>query len=492
MSFYRKAYRFAASSLLLIIILASYLSCTQAARAKTPESSHISISSNLDQVIQSWRGYKKKAKAEISIAVVDAYSGSLIFNHNALNLQTPASVAKLMTTYAALKLLGPDFRIPTELYADKPLKAPGENIGNLYLRGYGDPSLVEEQLFLIADRIRQLGVTTIENIVVDDQLFRSPPPPTGNRPYQAGASALSINHNCIAIHITPTSAGEKAIVRASFGAGVKVVNQLKTVKGRAIKYSADLLEYSSIKPNSEFPFGKVVVKGVVGEKQKPTSIYRTVKKPSIYTGILFKNLLVKNGTAVKGSIIKRETPEHATLLYTHRSKPVSLILRDLNHYSNNFIGEQLVFLLGQENNGYFKREKGLEVINSVIKTVLPGQSEISLEDGSGLSRKTKFSAASLALILAKGWRDFSISPEYLASISRFGSQGTLKKRNLGQNTDHALGKTGTLRGVSSLAGYASTSSGRVISYAIILNGKTDKPTAKQLENELVEALINAE
>ena len=179
-----------------------------------------------------------------------------------------------------------------------------------------------------------------------------------------------------------------------------------------------------------------------------------------------------------------------------------MILRELNQYSNNITAGQILYLLGQNDKGYFSREVGLSRLNDLIKTVgnedTIGAGEGQLFDGSGLDRRNRVTASLITKLLVKANADFAVGPELISSLSRYKRSGTLKDRAFGKGDTKAYadsgniwGKTGTLHGVSSLAGYLQMKSGRRLAYAIIVNGGLSKDTAVKIEKNITEVLVGA-
>jgi len=482
------------------IVLFLILSCLcQAINPHNVIAQPQSVSSVLESWYQQSRS-KLGSKAKLGVIVTDMDRGEQVFAKEQNTLLTPASIVKLITSAVALKTFTGAYRFPTEVFADrKPDKAG--SVGNIYIRGYGDPSMVNERMSELARLLSAQGVKQVRDVVVDDSLFVDPPAPTGSDPYAAGLSATSLNHNSYAIDIAPSEVG--AAVKASvMPADLFIIaNQVRTVAGAGSKVSVVQTPVSGSKSTSAAGPVRLTLTGSYGSQRKPESIYQSVPAPSIYYGASFKNFLKNHGVVVAGAVRQSVTPSAATLLRSYQSEDLAIILRDLNNYSNNYIAGQVVFALGQDSVGLFHYQKGLERIRSYLGNLGLNPDSYQIYDGSGLDRRTKLSAAHFAKVMFDAYRDLSIAPEYLSSLSRFQLSGTLKRRSLpGISTAtpkssrdflarSVWAKTGTLDGVSSLAGYLRNSSGRTLAFVIIINGHQHSDHAKQVEEQLVRTLI---
>lgn len=369
--------------------------------------------------------------AETAVLAVNMQNNKVVLAENSEKSMIPASVAKLVTTWVALKELGPNFTVPTEIWVKD---------GHLYIRGYGDPSLRSEEVSQIAEEVVAAGYSKVKKITVDDTPLIDPALRTGSRPYQAGGSATSLNHNCVKVSVYPSG-------------------RVVITKGANYRVSSSVGQTSK-KLSASFKNGIVYVSGK--RPRRTTYKYVSVEKPWKYLGsVLAAHLGDEDIPVAKGPV-----PPGASLVYTHQSKELWQILVDLNHYSSNFTAEQVVGVIGQdEDTGLFSRELGLRRINLYLSQLGSG---LNLSDGSGLSRKNRLSPAAIIRLLSIVYEDLSLYPYFTSSLSRFNYSGTLRSRKLTGIT--AFGKTGTLTGVSSVAGYLQNSDGDLVAYAILNNG----------------------
>jgi D-alanyl-D-alanine carboxypeptidase/D-alanyl-D-alanine-endopeptidase (penicillin-binding protein 4) len=451
----------------------------------------------------------------IGVHVREERSGREVFTYHGNQTFIPASVAKVVTSVAALKMLGSNYRFPTEVFVErKPFagnskKTPPGSVGRMYIRGYGDPSFVREDLLLLARNLKEQGVTSVSDIVADASLFVDARGPIGPRPYESGLSALSLSHNCYEVLVVPTSSGSAAQVVVTPGANVLLQSSVKTGGGDAAKIEyVQAPESKVVAANLQngvidafrafaFPEVRLTVRGTIGAESEAEHNYFTVPSPALYFVSALKAELQAVGVEVTGGVQLGEVPESADLLHTVKSKDLSQILRDLNFYSNNFTAEQLLFALGQDNVGFFRKELALERLAQLLTSIGLDAKNAVIKDGSGLDRENKLSPEHLSGVLSYAASDYSIAPDFVASLSRYGKTGTLKERKLGKaegrrgvfmegGPAHSVwGKTGTLTGVSSLVGYVEAKNKNRYAFAILINGSIAKDAAVTLEDSIV-------
>jgi D-alanyl-D-alanine carboxypeptidase/D-alanyl-D-alanine-endopeptidase (penicillin-binding protein 4) len=187
---------------------------------------------------------------------------------------------------------------------------------------------------------------------------------------------------------------------------------------------------------------------------------------------VLRSFLSAAGVEVAGNVTPGTTPENAVVLARHRSKPLSLIVRDLNKYSNNFVAEQLVKSIGAHAVGPpGTTAAGTAVLTDYLREAGGDSASCRVVDGSGFSRENRLSPRSIVAVIRRVLSDFATSYEYVSSLSVSGTDGTLGDR-MGypglQGTVRA--KTGLLDGVTAISGIMQTSSGEEVLFSIIVNG----------------------
>lgn len=418
-----------------------------------------------DRILKSLRG-KAFDTDHTSMAVLDAETGTTISSLNGQMALNPASCMKLITAASALSMLGPDYRFKTDFLSDA-LIASG-TAGTLYVRGSGDPLLVSEELWRMARNLYDAGLRKVTGgIVIDDSYFDSysVPKKAGNshRAYAAKTSAVSVNFNSVTIGLAPGHSGGPAIVTIEPPVDYfRLVNKLKT----GGKHTAHI--------SSSFAGGieTITVSGTIPSNLTPRDIYRSVADPSLYAASVFKYVLIQNDIQVSGNARRGKTPSGAALLTSEQSPPFSEIMRDMNKFSNNFIAEQVAKHLGAMRYGKpGSTAKGIEAMKDYLKSIGLHPDTYIIENASGLSSQTRLTAMQLANLLVATYRDFTIRPEFISSLSILGVDGTMRKWSFANDLRGlARAKTGTLGGVSTLAGYVPMKNGRMAAFAILANG----------------------
>ncbi len=467
---------------------------------------------------------KLKDKANIRIQVNALPGGDPVFEKGQDDFIHIASLQKLFLSYAVLNILGPEYRFSTEFYTDysvdqrgskfnptggvvKFKNAPDDNLGNLYIRGYGDPTFLHRDIFDISRELISRGINGIQDIVVDDSLFIDPPPAAGDAPYQAGSSANCLEFNSYRVDVKGAASGEKPIMHLSRGILAKIENRARTFlkSGTSLDIiqnpdNSVLVGKSFGKNNINFDFFKINIEGRIGATDKLYTKYLAHPYPSAYFGASFKEIFEILGIAVKGAVKFNQVPKEAKLIYNHESKTINEILSDLNHYSSNFIAGQLLFAIGQDDRGLFDQKLGLKNMEAELRKITDFPLGGTFADGSGLSTANRASLKQITYLLKEVYEDPLLSHPFISSLSRFGVSGTLKNRNILKNvapvwtsvyeedkkrSESIWGKTGTVDGVSGVAGIAPGLGPMLYSFAIVIEGEIAKNEATIIEDRLV-------
>lgn len=406
--------------------------------------------------------------AKLGVSVVDVNTGATVFVKNDEQLLNPASCMKLLTTLAVLKELGPSHKFTTKIYAAGTLK-DGTLQGDLVVVGDGDPLLNLQNIWRVADMVRRAGIEQVSGrIVIDATAFDDQDYVPGaegfseNRAYTAPNGALSVNWNTVAFVVRPGEVGKPPqVVLDPPTTFVSFTNRAKTVEAT----SKRTLAVTEVKP------GEFVVEGNLPVNRSEKAYYRAIHDPDAYAGHLFKEYLAQVGVTVDGKVVSGELPAKATEIAYWESPPLSYVVQLLNKHSSNFIAEQLTKTMGAHATGQpGTTEAGIEVIKRhIAEAGIPAESYTML-NGSGLNRNNRVSPKQLTTVLTAAWQDFTVRPEYVASLPIAAADGTIQWRMGGTAAADALrAKTGTLRGVSCLAGYAPARNGTVLGFAVLVN-----------------------
>lgn len=409
----------------------------------------------------------------------------------------PASVTKLVTAAAVLRHIPLGTRFDTRLMSAAPLE-DGILAGDLVLEGRGDPSLVSETLWLLANELASTGVRVVEgDLVVDDSYFddiyldASRDTRRSDHAYDAPIGALSFNWNAVALTVSPGPVpGSPAQVQVEPESPyVQVRNSAVTVAGQGI----DRLVVSRL-PGRGGEGDTLVVSGEIGIAANPFEGYRNITDPARWSGENLRSYLAYRGIDVRGQVHKGLTPVGSRMLAQVQGRPVEQLVRDMNKISSNFIAEMLTKQLAARRHP--DTPATLSAGTAVLEAYLAGLdidlSEFTLKNPSGLTRLNRLSAASLVALLDDMASDFRLAPEFLASLPVAGIDGTLETRMTDTPAQGWLrAKTGYIEGVVSLAGYAGSPGGERYTFAFIYNGPASPSRVRDLFDRLGELLVAA-
>ena len=450
--------------------------------------------SGLAWVIDSFLAKRELAGARVGVLVVLRDRGKMLFEENADVPMTPASNMKIVTGAAALSILGPDYRFETVFATDGAIDG-GVLDGDLYVVGSGDPSIVSEELWKIVEEVRLLGIRTIAgDVVLDTSYFdslsvASHDAADGQRAYHARTGALSLNFNSIAVHVFPgVRSGDPARVELAPSTGyVEVRNEASTGRGRS---SSTL----SVKRTYEGGRNVITVSGRIPAGAGRKTVYRNLEGPAEHFGTVFVEFLVAAGIGVRGGVREGAAPADADVLFVNESKPLSLVVRDLNKFSNNFVAEQLVKTLSAEVHGPpGTTAGGRRVLEEFLVSAGADSGSFRVVDGSGLSRENRITARTLVRVLETTLDDFESSYEYVASLSVSGTDGTLEDRMGYAGLEGAVrAKTGLLDGVTAISGLMETLAGEEVLFSILVSGfACEAWRAHDLEHAILTSISGA-
>jgi serine-type D-Ala-D-Ala carboxypeptidase/endopeptidase (penicillin-binding protein 4) len=411
----------------------------------------------------------------VSIVVqgVEARGPSLAWNPG--RQMNPASAMKLFTTLAALELLGPAYRWKTEAYVDGEL-AGGVLKGDLFLKGYGDPKLDYESFWMLLRALRGKGVRAIEgDLVLDRSHFSATNGHPGDfdgealRPYNVLPDALLVHYKSLRFVFVPQPERAGVHVYAEpHPPGLVLENRLELSggmchEGRAFRAILQPTFEPGPPPRVAFD-GRYPIE--CGEKDLNVALL----PPDAQVAGIFRELWGEMGGAWRGEARAGEVPAGARLLHTHESRPLAEIVRDINKFSNNVMARQLFLTLATS--AYdppAQPHHAQQVLRHWLNLKDIAAPELSIENGSGLSRTDRASAATLATLLLAGWRSAAM-PEFVASLPLAALDGTMKKRLLDEPiAGQAHLKTGLLSNARAMAGYLLDARGRRQVVVMLIN-----------------------
>ena len=413
------------------------------------------------------------ASSNVGMKVVSLVTGEVLYEKDAEKLYHPASTMKLITAATALVKLGPNYRFHTTLHADR---LEGRQVlGNIYLKGGGDPVFDSDDLEKMVERLVEMDVKDLQgDIIVDETYFDAvrrgkgwmwDDGPIGG--YFSHLSALTINRNGVFVRITPgTKVGDPVRIHLDPSTQyMKIVNEATTV-GRSEEVRVRIK-----RKNGSDEENVLMINGAMAIGQSEMNRRVDILDPALYCGTLLREMLAERGVPLQGTVRYGEVPEEAVKLIQHVSPPLSRILWEMNKPSDNLIAELLLKTIGAEIKGPpGTGEKGLQAINEFLGEIGMEAAGYALADGSGVSRYNLVTASLLTDLLVYMFRNFAVMPEYLASLPVGGVDGTLTRRMRGMSAEGVLrAKTGTLRGITTLAGYTVTADGETVAFSILVS-----------------------
>ncbi|MGP1630249.1 MAG: D-alanyl-D-alanine carboxypeptidase/D-alanyl-D-alanine endopeptidase [Giesbergeria sp.] len=372
----------------------------------------------------------------------------------------PASVMKLTTTFAALDLLGPAYTWRTPVYVQGPVQA-GTLQGNLYLRGSGDPTLVMERLWLLLRRVQARGISTIAgDIVVDGTAFTTTARDPGafdgepQRAYNAAPEALLVNFKSVVLDWAPDLAAGVARVQAS-----------PPLAGLSLPTTVPLAPagtpcgdwHARVRLNMADP-ARWVFEGSYPAACGERSWAIAPPQPELFAPRAVAGMWQALGGKLGGKALLGSVPPGLTPLLVHTSPPLQEAVQSVNKFSNNVMAEQLFLTLGLEQGGVGSPEAARSAMQAWWQKRMDAAAMPVFDNGSGLSREGRISAAALARLLQTAWAS-PVMPELMASLPIVGIDGTLR-RSRSRTVGNAHLKTGSLQGVQAIAGYVLANDGR--------------------------------
>lgn len=411
--------------------------------------------------------------SSIGIVVREAGQPQPLFAHEADKPLNPASVMKLVTTYAALDLLGPDYRWKTEAYAAGRI-ANGTLAGNLVLKGYGDPKITIEQWQAFMTELRARGVNRVTGDLVLDRshfkLAEHDPAAFDQeplKPYNVGPDALLVNFKAVRFQFTPEGTNN--------GVAIRVDPPLPevAVSARPLLAGGDCGDWRTLVAPTWIDLRTTASATFAGRYASACGErdwYVALLDHPTYVHGMFTAYFRAAGGTFDGGLREGRPPRDGTPFAVMQSAPLYDIVRDVNKLSNNVMARQIFLTLATtrhpppatpalaaETVAHWLKER---------KVPVPG---LVIENGSGLSRRERISANGLARLLASADRS-PVREEFASSLAVAAMDGTVQKRfRDGTVAGQALLKTGSLDGVRALAGYVIDAQGRRFIVTAIIN-----------------------
>ena len=436
------------------------------AGAQAPSAAPVVLPAEVDAAL----GRAGLPREALSVVVVDAQGGSAPARlaHRAQVPVNPASVMKLVTTYAALDQLGPAYVWNTPVYVqgtvqDRRLR------GNVYIRGQGDPKMVVERLWLLMRRLQGEGIQAIEgDIVLDRTAFEVPDPDPARfdgeplRPYNMSADALLLNYKSSVMRFVPDAPAK--VARIQYEPPLAGVQRQATVAlGAPGGECGDWR--GALRAQLADP-AKVAFQGVYpaacGERLWPVA----AADPRGFAARAVEGMWRELGGQLTGSVRDGKVPAGLQPAFVATSPALAEVVRDVNKYSNNVMAQQVYLTLALQKNGVATFDGARDVLRQWWQARMGDAEMPQVDNGAGLSRDARVTAQALARMLQVAWTS-PVMPELMASLPISGVDGTLRRSQSRAGTAHL--KTGSLRDVMAVAGYVHAASGRRYVLVAIVN-----------------------
>jgi len=421
----------------------------------------------------------------LGVHIVNAQTGREIFRYHADMPRNPASNMKLVTAAAALLELGPDFSMLTGLYG----RVDGGRVGELSLRGFGDPTLRMSDLVALAEGLADRGVRRVGTVIVDGSYFDDEilPPAFEQQPeevasFRAAIGAVSVERSAYVLRVIPgREAGAPATVRLTAPGYFEVDNQIRT-GGQ----DPDVIAVQ--RPEGErldLRLRGTVPAGILG-----VSYRRRVEHPLAFAGHAMVEALTRAGIRASGRVRVGPTPGGAPLLTSRRSEPLAEILPAMGKWSDNFTAEMLLKVLGAERSRPGTSARGARVATATLTAAGVPEGAPTIVNGSGLFEGNRIAASHLTSLLTHVYRNPAVRAEYLAHLAVGGSEGTLRRRLQNLPAPRIVrAKTGTLNDVIALSGYVlGPTPDKDIAFSFLANGIAGRQGAAR---SLADALVRA-
>ncbi|HEV2778588.1 MAG TPA: D-alanyl-D-alanine carboxypeptidase/D-alanyl-D-alanine-endopeptidase [Actinophytocola sp.] len=418
------------------------------------------------------------AGSDVGLVVRRADTGEVLYHRAGDRRQQPASNAKLLSSAAALEVLGPDYRFSTTVLAAGRRTGPVLH-GDLYLRGTGDPTMLAADYDTLAAAVAAGGIRFVRgNLVADDTWFDDVRLGSGwawdDEPfyYNAQVSALTaapdtdFDAGSIIVRVAPTSPGAPV--------AVDTVPPTDHVRIASTAVTGAPGSASTVSVGREHGTNTITVTGSLPAGASPVQAFRAVWDPTGYAAALFRAALGAHGVRVLGPTTRGGTPSGAATVATRQSIPLRELLVPFMKLSNNLHAEILVKAMGRARFGEGSWDAGFAAVDAVLPGLGVDPGRLFLVDGSGLSRMDHVAPDQLTELLIaareKPWFRTWFDSLPVAGVADRMVGGTLRNRMRDSSAaGNVHAKTGSLTGVSSLSGYVTAADGRPLVFSMIAN-----------------------
>lgn len=427
----------------------------------------VSLPSSVFSLLKKW----ELPSDALSVSVHRVDTGETVVDFNGRIPRNPASTVKIITTAAALDLLGPQYVWQSRFYLSGTLQH-GKLNGDLIFRGGGDPYFLAEKLWLALSEIRQKGLREFNQLVIDSSLFipvdrnRASFDGKPYRVYNAKYDSALINFWSTRFSFYPSDSRVN-IVAIPFLENLNIDNRLKVVSGSCSQHAEMQIEF--VPQNGAT---RAIFSGSYPKRCGVKTIRRSLVAHADYSYGVFQKIWKDLGGRILYGYREGIVPQDAKLYLTVDSQPLSDIIRLVNKYSNNVMADNIFMTLGSlSKDNLSNTQRSFLIVSQWLRRASIHAPEFFMDNGSGLSRDARISAENLTLLLRYMYLS-KYAPEFVASLSINGVDGTMRKRLTQPNIQGNLRiKTGSINEVDNVAGYVTASSGRQYAVTIFLNDR---------------------
>ncbi len=445
----------------------------------------MNLAKDVITILDSYDIQKGLPNASVGVIVLDADTGQTLFESRSKEPFPPASTTKLFTTAASLLSLGANYQFQTAVKIDKKTLQKDKLKGNLYVQFSGDPSLTISDLKQLMADIKTAGISQISgNIVIDDSRFQAP---------EAPITTVILNENKVPITLTSNKTlGEKTtvVLASNEDAHIKLQSNLTTVT------QAESETHCQIEVHMD-ELNQLNVQGCWPQLPEPITLKVALKNPRRLVEKIILDTLKSEKIVFTGSIVTGKASQALTTIASRNSAPLKILLKKVLEDSNNLYSESLIKTMGAERLQRGTFQLGMLALKEVLSQPTGIDfTQMRLMGGSGASMYDLVQPAQLARLLYAMEHDKTAGQAFKETFFVSGSENkesTLYKRfKFNDSAGRIRAKTGTLTGLSALAGYLTTAQNKNLIFVIMIDHFLDQnEKMKDFEDEFCRLLIGS-
>lgn len=460
-----------------------------AKKSVLPKSTHAPFRSNRQAAVLKTLPYGVRTKLNaaklnshaMSAYVTDVNSPRPLLGHQEQTSRVPASVMKLITSYAALGTLGPNYRWPFDVMTNGVVRN-GTLQGDLIMKGYGSPEFNQTELRKVLQGIKRKGIKNVNGrVVFDNSYFNVANLPSfdgkSQSAYNAQPDALLYNERISSFQVR--ARGKRVHVSTTTPThNMKIVNRMKKVRrGCRPRINVSRKGIQTV----------VTFSGKFSSRCGTRTYNRVISRPAEMVYGAMKSLWKREvGGTLRTQFVMARAPANARPLLRTHSRTLAEILPAIDKDSNNVKARQVMLTIGARMKGQGTQRAGAIAIGEWLASRGLNFPELRIENGSGLSRHARITARHVGDLLVDAYR----SPYrniFMQSLAIAGVDGTMKRRLKGSRVrGRGFFKTGTLRDVRSIAGYVKAADGKTYVMAILHNDPRARHRALAAHDKLIE------